>query len=568
MAYQVLARKWRPQAFGEVVGQGHVTRALQNAVQGGKISHAYLFSGPRGVGKTSMARILAKSLNCEKGPTPSPCNECASCLEITAGSSVDVLEIDGASNTKVEEIRDLNETVKYTPFQGRNKIYVIDEVHMLSNHAFNALLKTLEEPPPHMVFVLATTEPHKIPATVRSRCQHYQFRRIARRDMVEHLRQVVAKESIEIGEPELYLLAKVAEGSLRDALSFLDQVVAYGGPKVREEDLLLVMGVVDRQHLLDIMMAIQKSDAAQALEKVRELVVQGHDLRQFCHELVELVRDLTMFKVAQKPEALVECSPDEFKDLQALSEGFSADQLQWLFRIFAQAHDEIRYFFHPPFLLEMVVVQAARLDPGEPLSDVLNKLGEMEKRVQNSGGSAPDRSSAPENPGRPKKPEPRKIPPPKQPEKASPPNPPQAQAEPEISLEMEAESEMMEIPPDPVPPGQTGTPDHWRQVIQDVRKHRPALASYLEQGALAEVSEKVLVINYSESNSFFKDRVLKTENAELIQGIIRTHFGRDLKMQAVIISGPGISVKKTQVVSPVVEDALKTLGGEIVTNDS
>jgi len=251
MSYLVLARKWRPQLFEEVIGQRHVTQTLQNAISQQRVAHAFLFTGARGVGKTSSARILAKALNCEKGLRTNPCNECASCQEITHGTSMDVIEIDGASNRGIDEIRELRENVRYTPAKSRYKVYIIDEVHMLTKEAFNALLKTLEEPPPHIVFIFATTEPHKIPATILSRCQRYDFKRIPFREVVESLKWIVEKEGIQISQRGLLSIAQGSEGSLRDAQSLLDQVIAYSGREIRDEDVVEVLGLIDRRVLSD-----------------------------------------------------------------------------------------------------------------------------------------------------------------------------------------------------------------------------------------------------------------------------------------------------------------------------
>jgi len=552
MAYQVLARKWRPQVFEDVIGQTHIARALQNAVKAGKVAHAYLFSGPRGVGKTTMARILAKALNCSEGPTPAPCNRCAPCQEIAGGSSVDVLEIDGASNTSVEDVRELRETVKYVPFQGKHKVYIIDEVHMLSNSAFNALLKTLEEPPPHMVFIFATTEPHKIPSTIRSRCQHFQFKRISRRDIVNRLNYITAQEAIKMGEAELFLLAKGADGSMRDALGLLDQALAYGGPQVRQEDLLTIMGVVDRPQILEMIQAIQRKDASKAMGQVRKLVDQGHDLRQFCHELVEVVRDLLMLKISKQPEALVECPSEELEELKALSQGFSLEELQWLFSIFSQTHEEIKNFFYPPFLVEMAVVRATRIHSVEPLDKILEKVLTLEKQLQHSAEtiSAPSSTSS---------------------SLTSPPS----MVQPEVGMS---------------PPPQRSTSDHlgpnpghneassevspldrsgqWQKVLQGVKEKRPYLASYLDRGVLMSLTGEELVIGYPKASSFFIDLIHKEENLSLITSTIQECFQKTLKFKVLLVESlPDMerSVHSSKAdIHPVVKEALKILGGEIV----
>src|SRR5215813_14949677 len=256
MSYLVLARKWRPQTFAEVVGQEHVTRTLRNALSSGRVAHAFLFTGPRGVGKTTTARLLAKALNCEHGPTPDPCNVCSNCLEITAGSAIDVLEIDGASHTGVDHIRDLTEGVQYRPAKSRFRIIIIDEVHMLSNAAFNALLKTLEEPPPHVKFIFATTEAHKVLPTILSRCQRYDFKRIPLRELIERLREILQHEGLAVDDVGLALLAREADGSLRDAQSLLDQVIAWSGSQVTEQAVREALGVADRQALFRVVDAV------------------------------------------------------------------------------------------------------------------------------------------------------------------------------------------------------------------------------------------------------------------------------------------------------------------------
>jgi len=269
-SYLVLARKWRPQLFEEVVGQQHITQTLQNAISQKRVAHAFLFTGARGVGKTSTARILAKALNCEKGPQINPCDQCTNCQEVTHGNSMDVIEIDGASNRGIDEIRELKENVRYTPAKSRYKIYIIDEVHMLTKEAFNALLKTLEEPPPHIIFIFATTEPHKIPATILSRCQRYDFKRIPFREVIGSLKRIVEEEKIQISQRGLLSIAQESEGSLRDAQSLLDQVIAYAGKNIRDEDIAEVLGLIDRKILNDTIEAIANRDVERCMEVIED----------------------------------------------------------------------------------------------------------------------------------------------------------------------------------------------------------------------------------------------------------------------------------------------------------
>ena len=365
MDYQVSARKHRPMTFDEVSGQPHVVRTLTNALTSGRTAHAYLFSGMRGVGKTTMARILAKALNCDHGPTAKPCLTCPSCTEISQGSAFDVMEIDGASSNSVDDVRDMRETIRTAPARDRYRIYIIDEVHMLSTAAFNALLKTLEEPPAHVVFVFATTECHKIPATILSRCQHFTFRPISRREIADQLRRVARGEGIAVDDQVLNLLARAADGSMRDALCLLDQAVAFGGKQVRGDDLMALLGAVSRDSLRKLVTAILEQDPAGALRAVAAIQDSGSDLRQFCSELMEHIRNILVAKMVPDADDLIELAPEELAETKADAARLSLEHVQELFRIFHQTEESLRSSQHPWFLLEMAVVRASRL-AGEP----------------------------------------------------------------------------------------------------------------------------------------------------------------------------------------------------------
>ncbi|HJT22898.1 MAG TPA: DNA polymerase III subunit gamma/tau [Nitrospira sp.] len=370
MDYQVSARKYRPGTFDDVIGQPHVVQTLVNSITSQRIAPAYLFSGTRGVGKTTVARILAKALNCETGPTGSPCATCANCLEIAHGTSVDVIEIDGASNTSVEDVREIRENVKFTPFRGQYRVYIIDEVHMLSNSAFNALLKTLEEPPPHVVFIFATTEIHKIPATILSRCQHYNFRRIARTEIIERLRHVAVQDGIAVEDRSLAALARASEGSMRDGLSLLDQAVAFGGKTIVHADLEVLLGAVPQELIKAMIRAVMAQDTPAALRVIAQVLDQGHDLKTYCAEVVESLRHLLVMSVTSPHEwpALIEAPAEELAQLASDRDLLSPEQLQQLFAIFVQAEDGLRLSAHPRFIVETAVVKATRLlrQPGSP----------------------------------------------------------------------------------------------------------------------------------------------------------------------------------------------------------
>jgi DNA polymerase-3 subunit gamma/tau len=362
--YQVSARKYRPGTFDDVIGQPHVVQTLMNAVSTKRIAHAYLFSGTRGVGKTTVARILAKALNCERGPTNRPCDICENCREITQGNSVDVIEIDGASNTSVDDVREIRENVKFTPFRGQFRVYIIDEVHMLSNSAFNALLKTLEEPPAHVVFIFATTEIHKIPATILSRCQHYNFRRIAKTEIIERLRHVAAQDQLTLEERSFVALARASEGSMRDALSLLDQAIAYGGKAISYADLELLLGAVPQELVLELTRAIMTQDGPAALASLATLLDRGHDLRAFCADVVEHIRNLLVAAVVPgtaELRRLIETSEEDLHQLSMTAKALTPEQLQELLAIFIQAEDSLRFSNHPRFVMETAAVRATRL---------------------------------------------------------------------------------------------------------------------------------------------------------------------------------------------------------------
>lgn len=382
MAYQVLARKWRPQSFEEVVGQDPICRTLQNALASGRVAHAFLFSGPRGVGKTSVARILAKALNClQGGPTPHPCNACQVCRDITAGAFLDVLEIDGASNRGIDEVRDLREKIKYLPAQGHFKVYIIDEVHMLTKEAFNALLKTLEEPPAHAVFILATTEPHKVPVTILSRCQRYDFRRIPTPLIQAQLEKLVSQEGWRIEEEGLALVARAAEGSLRDAQGFLDQVVTFGGQEVDAPQIARILGVTDRAALIGALKAIIQRQGPELLALIEELYNQGQDLRRFHQDLALYARHLLLAGLHPEARHLAAVADTEWDELSSLARQAPAAHLHNLLSVLLQGEEELRRAPQPRLALEVQLLRLIHLEPVMPLAAWLARLESLEQRL-------------------------------------------------------------------------------------------------------------------------------------------------------------------------------------------
>ncbi len=388
MSYLVLARKWRPQLFDDLVGQEHVSQTLKNAISADRVHHAFLFTGARGVGKTSAARIFAKALNCQQGPTIEPCGVCPSCVEITASQGIDVFEIDGASNTGVDDIRELRENIRYLPSNSRYKIFIIDEVHMLSINAFNALLKTLEEPPDHAKFIFATTEPHKIPITILSRCQRFDFRKIGQLQVQERLKYIIDQEQVQISDVGLAMIARNGGGSMRDALSTLDQVIAFCGEQVADAELQALLGLVSRRILLDTIEALIERDARQALALIQKVDDHGHSFRQFCQQLVELVRALVIIKVAEQPAGLLDFSESELQDLRTLSAPAELDDLQRLLATLIRAEAELAISNYPRLTLEMVLVKLASLPSGVDVATLVKKLEALERRLA-SGMPAP-----------------------------------------------------------------------------------------------------------------------------------------------------------------------------------
>ncbi len=400
MPYIVLARRYRPQSFEELVGQEHVVRVLQNAIKTGRIHHAYIFSGARGTGKTTTARIFAKALNCEQGPTPTPCNECAQCVAITEGRSVDVLEIDGASHTGVDNVRNLREELQYLPTSARYKVVIIDEVHMLSTAAFNALLKTLEEPPEHVIFILATTEPHKIPATIHSRCQHFEFRRLDTPLLASHLKSVLAKEGIEAEPEALRLIAIAGEGSVRDSLSIMDQVLAHhAGGTITSAEVQEVLGFVGHDVLRKMTSAILERDSSAVLTMVQEIFEGGHDLVTFTKQLVEYFRDLLVIKVHPHAEKLVAMPLEEIQEARTAIEPYGVRHIHVLFTRLFDAIKEVGMAHSQRTALELVLSEMVLAEPLYPAAELIRRIEALEKRLRSGTPRMPQGSGTPQGQG-------------------------------------------------------------------------------------------------------------------------------------------------------------------------
>lgn len=610
MDYQVSARKFRPSTFDQLIGQPHVVQTLRNAILRKHVAHAYLFSGMRGVGKTTVARILAKALNCKNGPTPEPCEQCESCEEITRGNSVDVIEIDGASNTGVDDVRELRENVKFSPFRGSYRIYIIDEVHMLSNSAFNALLKTLEEPPPHAVFVFATTEVHKIPATITSRCQHFNFRRIPRQEIVARLQAVVDNMNVTIGKQSVGAIARASEGSMRDALSLLDQAVAFGGTEVKDQDVEDMLGTVPDVLVRRLVDTVVKQDAAAAVALIGEVVDHGYDLRAYCSAVVERMRSLMIGAVVpnvEQAQGLMDLPGEEVKQLLAEAGSFSIEQLQDLFNLFAQAEDRLRSTGYPRFVFEVAAVRAARsvIHDGQTLqgdqapsrapspsvrTPVETRRPELAGgRLSSTPPGEPIRKPASPSGVRPSQ-EGRHAPPVRE-EHAATENPVDAPST------TRPGGEAKQMPRTPAPPRGKPSPatlrtsgqaspvigkEDWQRVVEAVVRDHPNVGTFLEKGTLVKIEGQEVIVGFPKKASLACSRIQKEETRALIAKICREVVGATIQLRVVELAedpGEGGTMKQMRVqrqqqddetllqearAHPLVKHAMDLFGGEVV----
>jgi DNA polymerase-3 subunit gamma/tau len=545
MSYLVVARKWRPQSFEDIAGQGHITRTLQNAIRANRIAHAYLFTGVRGVGKTTAARILAKALNCEKGPTPTPCNQCSHCEEITGGKSIDVLEIDAASNRGIDEVRQIIENVRYQPAKCRFKIYIIDEVHQVTKEAFNALLKTLEEPPPAVKFILATTEPHRLPETILSRCQRYDFRRIPLREIVQRLGEIAKKEDLAITDGALVLLGREADGSMRDAQSLLEQVLAStdSAAPVDEQSLQDVLGLAERRALYDLSSAVIGGNARRCLELIAAIVLEGRDLCRLSRDLVEHFRNLMVARLIEQdgPRSraeLLDLPDEEIADLMAQARDLALETLMDYFDFMSAADDDVARSANPRFALEVSVVKLATLPKTLPVSQLIERLERLEKKLAaqpKSPAVAPKPTAAPAPAG------------------VSEPNIRKAGNPVASAASFSADKEQV-----------------WRDFVAAVRKEKKFLASHLEAAKVLDLVPGRLSIGVGERHelSFLQD----AENFAALKSIAKRFFSQDVAVEAKLVAerpvvkeqaGDGANAFATAEPSDMVSQAVRIFGGTV-----
>ncbi len=566
MSYLVLARKWRPQSFTDMVGQQHIARVLTNAIQSGRIAHCYLFTGVRGVGKTSAARILAKALNCVDGPTPAPCNECARCQEINDARSIDVYEIDGASNRGIDEVRQIIENVRYQPAAARFKVYIIDEVHQVTRDAFNALLKTLEEPPPFAKFILATTEVHRLPETILSRCQRFDFRRIGVQDIHERLRRIAETEGLNITDGALTLISRAAQGSMRDAQSLLEQVLSFADPEAEggavDEPLLRdILGVAERRVLYEISSAVIAGDAAECLRLVAEVASHGVDLAALSRELVEHFRNLMVVRLmaeatdggsAAESEGgsrrLMDLTGEEVSLLREQAAPVDPETFIGYYRFMVQGDEIVARSPYPRFDLEASLVRVATLPRTLNVAEAIEELRRLEGRLE---------EAVPVREGRVVR-EPAPV---RDPEPAT-------QTAPDLHEEPEPAAAE---PAPPAPKAEEASeapetsPAEWVRFLDFVEGRQRVLATYLRQGRLLEISDAGLKLQLA---GLYRNHVRERENMGLLEGFLEGFFKRKMTVEVVSVadgeagSGEGTGSAEDSA-GNIVDEALKLFGGTV-----
>jgi len=549
MSYQVLARKWRPQTFEAVVGQDAITRTLKNALVSGRIAHAYLFAGPRGIGKTTTARLLAKALLCPERSGPEPCGKCAVCAEAQAGTIVDIVEIDAASNRGIDEIRTLRENVKYAPARGRYKVYIVDEVHQLTAHAFDALLKTLEEPPAHVVFVLATTDPRDVPLTVLSRVQRFDFRPIAPETLVRSLEHILQDEKIPFEAAALPVVVRAAEGSLRDALSLLDTAIAYGGGKLEAATVAQLLGATAPEAVRAFCEALIGYDTPAALEAIDHAAREGEDLGAFVRDAIELLRRVLVLKAAPSTQ-LAELTATEANALRKLGEAASLDEILYVLKGFVDTDALMRESPHPRVELEMAAVKATRRPVPHALDDVLRRIDEAQARLAQlpAAGAVPaavqESLLAPVE----TRPSSRPVAPPPAVTAASTPRPaPAATAAaptPAVATAAAPASDLLTV---------------WQRVVDEVMAKKPMLGSVLAQARPVDIRNGDLVIAVS-GNHFHREMLNDRANRDLVQAAVRRQIAGVERVVVAEDDGAAGGVKD----HPAVRAIVAELEGEVV----